>query len=47
MEDRGEHGRGEAETRDRIGRRLGEAAREHRVDRPRESRDEAAANPGR
>ena len=37
----------EAEAHDRIGRHRGEAARQHRIDRPGERRDERAAKPGR
>ena len=40
MKDQRQRGGREAKARDRIGRHLGEAARQHRIDRPGERRDE-------
>src|SRR6187549_2080439 len=46
MEDRAESGGRKAKARHRIGRDLSEAARQHRIDRPHEGRDEGRAITG-
>ena len=44
--DRGQRRRREAESRDRVARHIGKAAREHRIDRPREGRHEGRRKSG-